>query len=75
MRYQIFYQNGGSIDVNNLLRKMDVHKETFDSLFGPENWVFTGSAAVIVYALKYAPELVDTLKEPNDLDFLVKSKS
>ena len=75
MRYQIFYQNGGDINITNLLNKLDVHKETFDSLFGPDNWVFTGSAAVIIYALKYAPELINTLDEPNDLDFLVKSKS
>jgi len=74
MRYQIFYQKGGNIDIEILLEKMTGHKELFDNLFGSNNWTFTGSAAVVIYALTYAPDMVSMLDEPGDLDFLVKSK-
>ena len=75
MRYQIFYQKGNGINIPNLLTEMKNHKQMFDMLFGPDNWVFTGSAAVAIYAFRYAPEEIDSLDEPGDLDFLVKSKS
>ena len=75
MRYRIYYQNAGSIDINNLVSKMNEHQDMFNSLFGPDNWVFTGSAAVAIYANKYAPEQLEYLDEPGDLDILVKSKS
>mgnify|MGYP001253501727 CR=1 FL=1 len=44
-------------------------------MFGPDNWVFTGSAAVAIYANKYSPKELENLDEPGDLDILVKSKS
>ena len=74
MRYQIFYQKGGNVNTDLLLEKMEQHKSLFNSLFGEDDWVFTGSAAVVIYALEYAPEIVNMLDEPGDLDFLVKSR-
>ncbi len=74
MRYQIFYQKGGDVNIDLLLEKMEQHKSLFNSLFGEDNWVFTGSAAVVIYALEYSPEIVNMLDEPGDLDFLIKSR-
>ena len=74
MRYPIIYQTAGNINVSNLIKKMDEHLDLFNSIFGVDKWAFTGSAAVVIYVLNYQPELIDSLDEPNDLDFLVESK-
>ena len=74
MRYPIIYQKAGNVNITALLDKMNQHRELFDGIFGVDNWVFTGSAAVVIYVLNYQPELIPSLDEPNDLDFLVESK-
>lgn len=74
MRYPIIYQKAGNFNVSELLEKMNNHRSLFDSTFGVGKWTFTGSAAVIIYALEYKPDLISYLDEPNDLDFLVESK-
>ena len=43
---------------------MEQHNSLFNSLFDADNWVFTCSTAVVIYALKYAPEMVNMLDEP-----------
>ena len=75
MRNQIFYRKAGEFNLSVLIVKMNEHKELFNNLFGENNWVFTGSAAVIIYALKYIPDMVNMLDEPADFDFLIKSKN
>jgi len=73
MKYPIFYQKGTGVNIDELIKKMKKHKNNFDSLFGPTEWAFTGSAAVAVYTAEYNRGLLDNLDEPNDLDFLVQS--
>ena len=77
MKYYIEYQNGGStkeaIDINNLIQNMRNHIELFDSYFGENKWAFTGSYAVVFYANKYRPDLLQVLDNPNDIDIIVET--
>jgi hypothetical protein len=86
MRYRINYQEAGStmqpspvqpspttsIDTNLLIRKLNEQKRLLDSALGPDNWAFTGSSAVILYALANNVGLTG-LTTPNDTDVLYKS--
>lgn len=74
MKYKVFYQNAGTININNFLEKIKYHTELFNSIFGENNWAYTGSASVILYTLKYLPSDIKTLNEPNDIDILVQSR-
>ena len=61
-----------SIDTNLLIRKLNEQKRLLDSALGPDNWAFTGSSAVILYALANNVSLTG-LTTPNDTDVLYKS--
>lgn len=61
-----------SIDTNALINKLNEQKRVLDSSLGPDNWAFTGSSAVILYALANNVELTG-LTTPNDTDVLYKS--
>ena len=63
MKYKVFYQNAGTININNFLEKIKYHTELFNSIFGENNWAYTGSASVILYTLKYLPS--DLFKATN----------
>ena len=60
------------IDTDSLIRKLNEQKRMLDSSLGPDNWAFTGSSAVILYALSNNVELTG-LTTPNDTDVIYKS--
>ena len=74
MKHKIFYQNGGAIDINDIIAKLNNNKLNFDSLFGENNWAFTGSSAVAIYAHFFRPDLLSQLPQPNDIDILVQEE-
>lgn len=75
MKYIIEYHiPGGSppveFDINELKQKMINHIELLDNSLGKNNWAYTGSSALAIYASKYKPYDLSKISKPNDLDVI-----
>ena len=71
MRYGISYNR--ALNIEGFISKIDEHTRMFNDYFGSE-WAYSGSCAVILYAMKYLPDELEKLNPPNDVDILVESR-
>ncbi len=72
MKYKIYYQEAGGVNMDALLVRINEYKELFDAYMGEDNWAFTGSVAVIIYGHYNSIDMTD-VSEPNDFDFMFES--
>jgi hypothetical protein len=72
MKYKIYYQEAGGVNMDALLVRINEYKELFDSYIGKDKWAFTGSVAVIIHGHYNSIDMAD-VSEPNDFDFMFES--
>jgi hypothetical protein len=72
MKYKIYYQEAGSVNMDALLVRINEYKVLFDSYMGKDNWAFTGSVAVVIHGHYNSIDMND-VSEPNDFDFMFES--
>ena len=71
MRYSINYDR--NLNLGEFISKIEKHTKMFNDYFGDE-WAYSGSCAVILYAMEYLPTELENLSTPNDVDILVESR-
>lgn len=72
MKYKIYYQEAGGVNMDALLVRINEYKMLFDSYIGEDKWAFTGSVAVIIHGHYNSIDMTD-VSEPNDFDFMFES--
>jgi hypothetical protein len=72
MKYKIYYQEAGGVNMDALLVRINEYKVLFDSYIGENNWAFTGSVAVIIHGHYNSIDMTD-VSEPNDFDIIFES--
>ena len=68
MRYSINYDR--TLNLGEFISKIEMHTKMFNAYFGDE-WAYSGSCAVILYAMEYLPSELENLSPPNDIDILI----
>lgn len=71
MRHSISYNR--TLNLEEFISKIEEHTKMFNAYFGDE-WAYSGSCAVILYAMEYLPTELENLSTPNDIDILIKSR-